>query len=323
MKKHSLFSVFLFVLVLTVMSCKPTVPGTYIQPDEMEDILYDYHVSQAMVDYDEQEDREYVIKLYRLGVLKKHGVTEAEFDSSLVYYTRHADRLRKIYENLATRLEKDAVALGATASDLNQLGNDVAGDTANIWNAERHTVLMRNAPYNVMSYKVAADTSFHKGDRVILSFDTHFIFQDGYKDGVAMLAMRLGNDSVVSRTVHLASNSRYSLELTDRDKLGIKAVSGFIYLSDDANSTETTLKLLFINNIRLVRFHESNAKEGTDNSAVKPVGGDTSNVRSENIQAQPASDIRNMPSRRMPMDRNAMPLREMKAVDKIEMKEQK
>lgn len=323
MRKHSLFAVLMFALALTVLSCKPTVPGTYIQPDDMEDILYDYHISQAMVDDNEQDNREYVMKLYRLGVLKKYGVTEAEFDSSLVYYTRHADKLRKIYENLATRLEKEAVALGATASDLNLSGNDIAGDTANIWNAERHVVLMRNAPYNVMSYKVDADTSFHKGDRVILSFDTHFIFQDGYKDGVAMLALRLGNDSVVSRNVHLASNSRYSLELTDRDKLGIKAVSGFIYLSDDANSTETTLKLLFINNIQLVRFHESSAKGSTDNSAVKPDDNDTSNIKSERIAAQPAGDVRNMPARRIPVDPNTMPLREMRAVDKIEMKEQK
>jgi len=33
----------LLVLVLLVVSaCSPTVPAQYIQPDDMEDILYDY-----------------------------------------------------------------------------------------------------------------------------------------------------------------------------------------------------------------------------------------------------------------------------------------
>lgn len=43
--KHSV--TYLFVLML-VLACKPTVPSEYIQPDEMEDILYDYHIAQAM-----------------------------------------------------------------------------------------------------------------------------------------------------------------------------------------------------------------------------------------------------------------------------------
>ena len=36
--------------VLTMASCKPTVPSRYIQPDDMEDLLYDFHVAQAMAD---------------------------------------------------------------------------------------------------------------------------------------------------------------------------------------------------------------------------------------------------------------------------------
>ena len=37
----------LFVLLL-LAACHPGVPKQYIQPDEMEDLLYDYHLSQAM-----------------------------------------------------------------------------------------------------------------------------------------------------------------------------------------------------------------------------------------------------------------------------------
>ena len=36
------------LLLAIVFSCKPTVPSDYIQPGDMEEILYDYHVAQAM-----------------------------------------------------------------------------------------------------------------------------------------------------------------------------------------------------------------------------------------------------------------------------------
>ena len=35
-------------VILLMTGCKPGVPKEYIQPDDMEDILYDYHVADGM-----------------------------------------------------------------------------------------------------------------------------------------------------------------------------------------------------------------------------------------------------------------------------------
>ena len=42
-------------------------------------------------------DADYNQTKYFLAVLEKHHVTEAVFDSSLVYYYTHAERLKDIY----------------------------------------------------------------------------------------------------------------------------------------------------------------------------------------------------------------------------------
>jgi len=34
--------------LLLLMACTPSVPSDVIQPGDMEDILYDYHVAKAM-----------------------------------------------------------------------------------------------------------------------------------------------------------------------------------------------------------------------------------------------------------------------------------
>jgi len=295
-----------FIMSLAVLlSCKPNVPARYIQPDAMEDILYDYYLADAMANGGEGEYQEssYSNGLYKLAVLKKHGVSQADFDSSLVYYARHADRLHKIYENIEKRLGNAAVALGATAGDLQQFGSMVEStDTADIWEEERSFMLSTSMLSNVLSYSVKADTAFHKGDRIILSFDTHFIYQDGTKDGVAMLAMRLDNDSVVTRTVHMSSNSHYTLSISDDRNVGVKEVYGFIFLTKKQDTSSSTMKMMFVDNIKLVRLHNTISKDKTLNT----MSGDTVTergvpgtrrleetspafVRMQDLRARPAS----------------------------------
>ena len=48
MKRSPLY----ILLLLMALACKPTVPSEYIQPSELEDLLYDYHVAEAMAKND-------------------------------------------------------------------------------------------------------------------------------------------------------------------------------------------------------------------------------------------------------------------------------
>ena len=87
--KHSIP---LFLLFVLMVGCKPQVPSEYIQPDDLEDILYEYHVAEAMARNGNAMDADYNQTKYFLAVLEKHQVTEAVFDSSMIYYYTHAER---------------------------------------------------------------------------------------------------------------------------------------------------------------------------------------------------------------------------------------
>lgn len=284
MKKNA--CLLILVSLLLVFSCKPQVPGKYIQPDEFEDILYDYHLADAMAENNEgAENNQYDIALYRQTVLRKYNVTQAEFDSSLVYYMRHADRLHKIYENLSKRLSDEAMALGASANDISRYGDmKSAKDTSNLWTGVSSCVLMSEAPYNVMSFDITADSTYHKGDRIIFSFNSNFIFKEGVKEGIAMLAVQFENDSVASSTVHISSNSNYSVTVSDGHNNGIKAIRGFVYLDKKfSEEKRNSLKLMFVDGIRLVRMRAKG------NTLAKPEGGRTvgkpDSVSGQNIPA--------------------------------------
>jgi hypothetical protein len=120
-KNHRALYTFIALLTIVFASCVPSVPGKYIQPDDMEDILYDYHLTQAIAGNEHNSDTSaYFKNAYYYSVLKKHGVSEADFDSSLVYYYTNAKRLHDIYRNITERMNNEAMAYGASSGVLNQ-----------------------------------------------------------------------------------------------------------------------------------------------------------------------------------------------------------
>lgn len=271
-----------FVIIATILlGCKPSIPSEYLQPGEMEDILYDYHIAEglAMESNDGTTSLGYKQNMYFDAVLKKHNVTQAEFDSSMVYYVRHADKLYKIYESLAERISDKAIALGASASDLTMYGGNIEkGDTTNLWRDSKSVILIPDAPYNVRSFILEADSTFKKGDKIVLSFDTKYLIQENSRDASMYLAVVFNNDSVAARNVNISSDMDYSVEISDDKNLGIKQIKGYFLFSKAEFSSLTTLKVLALTNIRLVK---QKVKQNENNS---------SEAKKDSIPSNPSKD---------------------------------
>lgn len=263
--------------LVCVASCKPSVPGEYLSEKEMENVLYDFHIAEAMANDNSRQDGDAAMITYREAVFKKHGITAAEFDSSMVYYMRHTKLLHDIYVKLGDRLTAEAQAMGADVSDLNSLGDIASSDTSNIWKGPSAMVLSTYKPYNYYSFEVPVDTSFHKGDKLMLNFQAQFLFQEGMRDGVAMLAVTFKNDSVAYSNSRMSSSQSYSIQVEDRDSLGIKSVKGYFLLNVGdfgGAASYTTMKLMFVHHIKLVKLRMKPQPVGNQN-----VAGDSANAR--------------------------------------------
>ena len=269
---QTLASVLLLTLLFTVSACRSR-EKKHLSQGKMEEILYDYHVADAIsgMDYDYKDTLR--MRVYKQAVLKKHGVSEADFDSSMVYYTRHADQLYKIYERLSKRFADEAIALGTSASEANQYMTITnTGDTANIWTGDPSCVLTQHPGFNVYSFTLTADSTYKPGDRFVLSYDTKFIFQDGMRDAMALLSVTFENDSTASAMTRMYADNLYKVDISDTEKLGIKQVSGYFALHHNPNSdSQSTLKLMHVGNIALVRLHAGNEPAQEEKSrAVRP-----------------------------------------------------
>lgn len=326
MKKLMICLVAVMALLFCVSSCKPSLPSGVLSKGKMTDILYDYHLALAMAHMDDNGDKGQSLA-YREAVLRKHDVTSAEFDSSMVYYMRHTELLEDVYKDLTDRYNNEITAMGGSAKEGGEFANlSATGDTANVWNLATSMVFMPVQPFNSTSFDIKVDSTFHKGDRLMLDFDAQFIYQDGMRNGVAMLAVQFGNDSIAQRTIMIQSTQHYSVELSDADSLGIKSVKGYFMLMNDDNGTgvssQTTLKLMFLEHIKLIRMHPQKpvaAPAGNSSSASSDsLRKDSASSASSSSGEKPGEQTFEMSSQkpvhpiRMPDGKPLRPLREMK-----------
>lgn len=273
-----LFYFFLFVIVLC--SCSSD-SQEILSHGKMEDIIYDLHLAQGMADKGDYDKRAMKEAEYRAAVLKKYEITQAEWDSSFTYYCRHADELHEIYNNVAERMRDEIVSLGGEVA-LN--GEGFSADTANIWNMERNFILVPNEPYNVKSYVIPADSTIKKGDRLTMQFSTQFVYQDGMRDVVAVMAVTFQNDSVASETRHATQQGTTSFSIQDDQHLGIKKVSGYFIVGSNLNDVpSSTVRLASISNVRIVIAHEE--KKAEEKESDKEANDSLKNVRRDSIEA--------------------------------------
>ena len=85
---------------------------------QMRKVLIDIHktegaIQAAGVRYDAYEERD----MYYAQVLEKHGITQAQFDSSIVWYTAHPQFFNKIYPKVLKEIEAEEEAFVAAHQD--------------------------------------------------------------------------------------------------------------------------------------------------------------------------------------------------------------
>ena len=94
----------------------------------MRSLLVDLHKTDGMLQVNGwQISNDEVRDIYYAQVLEKHGTTQAQFDSSLVWYTAHPQFFNKIYPKVLKELEAEETAFNELyAEELASFGRQPA-----------------------------------------------------------------------------------------------------------------------------------------------------------------------------------------------------
>ena len=298
---------FFFILMLTVMACKVKRPDGVIAESQMEELLYDYHLARSMGENLPVSDN-YKKALYIQSVFQKYDVTQAEFDSSMVWYTRHTDILAKIYEKINDRLKEEQasinhmVAIRDKKSPVSQ-----PGDSVELWFMEQVSCLTNAQDNNKISFVIPADVNSQ--DRDALVWKSSFFYPS--KAGKAMpetyMAMQMiyRNDSVITSSRKITRSGEQEIRLQS-DTLGaLREVRGYIYFEGGKDD------YVLVHNISMKRYRVT----GEIAKPVEPIPTDsTRTVKSLPVSKDtltPQEPVKRMNPEELNHRRRTMPARKL------------
>ena len=234
---------------LALSACGKQIPEDMIQPDQMEDILYDYHLSVG-INYDDNRNRNYRKEAYRRYVFEKHGVTAAEFDSAMVWYTRHTPELSDIYTKVALRFEKEQKHYQKLlAAREKEPSTSAKGDTVDLW-YQKDMHLFNNGPVaDHLTFEFKGDENYH--DRDSLVWTAYFTF---FKKGLVNmgLSVKYENDSVIGRDLLIDESGEQRICIAQKQASKIKKITGHLKLVHDyARYSDPRL---LVHNLSLERY---------------------------------------------------------------------
>lgn len=255
MKKSKRYASWLVAAAVTgaLAGCGKQIPSDIIQPADMENLLYDYHLGTTLQG-ELPHTESYKKEAYAAYVFNKHGVTEAEFDSSMVWYSRHGEELAAIYDNLLKRFEADG-------KQVRKFADRRSGQTS--LTLFRDTVDMPSLYWlssseltNKVTFELRADTSFRPHDG--MTWEANFLFMPQARQkakAVMGLNFTFDNDSTQGITRVITSSGTQRLTLRADSAYKFKTINGFIYYDSDFASEGSVL----INGISLTRNHNGSA----------------------------------------------------------------
>lgn len=272
----------LLFLAFTMLfwACTPTVPSGILSEEKMTDVLVDIHLAQGMAEA--QSENTDVARYKNIqAVFQKHRITEAEFDSSMVYYSGRAEKFTFVYNNVVNRVQAQAERMGLESIEKQDRFASLTseGDTANIWLGKDFTCLAANTVQCVYSFQMEADSTFKAGDCFIWRFQSQFIGRSMNNEAIALLSFRYDTDTVAAVTELVGNNAKNELRhFPDKsiDSLSLRTISGYIYLPTNYDADKP--KPLLISKMQLIRMHkriEEKAVVKTDTLRVDSVAIDT------------------------------------------------
>ena len=263
----------LSLLCALCVSCSVELPSYVISEGKMERILYDYHLAQGMAEA-QGGDIEQKRYLYVQKVFEKYHITEAQFDTSMIWYSGHASHLTEMYRRIDARLDRESREAGLNIPEEDKYNRFTAeGDTANIWQGHETIFLGGNRESNLYTLVMPADTAFRQGDYFMFRCSNRFIVQDSQREGFVLMQLCYENDPVRAATSMVTGDFDLTLNipsdkvLPDRD---LKSISCTFYYAFDEQQPEAS-RLWVISKPVLLRYHaQASSKVDRDSLAALP-----------------------------------------------------
>ena len=204
-------------------------PAKVLSPKKMENLLVDMHKLEGTLGALGFENNNPVEKReYYAAILKKYNVKQADFDSSLVWYTKHPKQFQRLYASVSVRM--DTLNNQVLKHKFHPIDSLHAVVEVNLWNKPIRHVFTKDSVRTSLNFEFK-DRSLMTNDLYELSFIRRVAPADSSVQPFIVMYINYYNgkkDSIFTKTYNDSITRRYSLQLRARKNLKIKSVGGIL-----------------------------------------------------------------------------------------------
>jgi len=234
------------ILFLFIVGCS-RVPKGIIPEKKMQQLLYDMHLADAIINTDfytfhRYEDRN---ALYQ-SIFEKHKVTEALYDSSLVWYGKHLDIYMQVYNMALTEVKMQIEEIGEIVSDMVLTGNE---DIVDIWPNSRHHEFYLSSLSNNLIFDIMPEEDFSSGSIFVLSLQVLGLVSD-IQSPIDVHLRAEQHDTTIIVNNAIRKDGFYEIVLKTLPIEKAKKVYGYIRLNEET----VPYHKIYLNDIRLQKY---------------------------------------------------------------------
>jgi len=243
--------VVLFLGFILLLSACEGRPKGVLNKADMTKVLVDMHKAEAVLSEKGLSYGLYSNKApYYKYILKKYGITQAEFDSSLVWYTKHPKNFTLVYADVVEELTDFQKEIkNGKYHPADTVSNTLI--RSNVWNQRTKYVLTKDSARTRLAFLISNQGFMYK-DVYVLRFLQRIAPGDSSVRQRIILRINYWNgktDSVSKMAYHDSILRRYTFRFPAIRKYKIKSVSGELL-----SSTAYKGKLnAFVDSISLIR----------------------------------------------------------------------
>ena len=273
------------LLILVLLSCD-RAPHGVMSKNKMADLIVDLQIAEAYIENHSQDFQDDSSKLViKQSIFKKHGITQQDYDTSLVWYAHNMEDYIKVYDKALGQLQarhdklskakvddhsSPADMMGAAPQPGNgpnkpvaarhndkklvthTIGTDAKGDSVDLWQGTRHYMLTQGAKRGFITFDIPPDANKRPGDRYQLAYK---LYRGGNEFKVSLnVDYTDGSTSQITRGTN--SDGWVTVDVQSDTARQVRRVYG--YVGYDIKRGHTA----YVDSLMLMRTHLSKSNYG-------------------------------------------------------------
>lgn len=217
---------YVMVLLMVLYACEQ-IPSYIIHPDAMADLLVDVHksesISENIKEYGTPERKEQM----RRSIFEKHGITQAQFDTSLVWYSDHMKKYSQVYDVVTARLRAESDKVKTLLVEKKSAPLSRPGDSINVWNKEPFFLFEPRLHRHILTFEILADDNYREDDIFQLSVSFDKLPVNTPDKARVTLIIKHRNDSITTSSTEVLQDGRIMVEAQAKN-LKVSRIMGSI-----------------------------------------------------------------------------------------------